>query len=370
MRDQERTWWFIGVCLITLIYLPITLIGVWLQQSAHVDKMADPWFAAGFALWIGLGVSALMFLLCIFLPTRPPQNRGEWFFASIIGSLWGLTIPGSMMIMMQMPNSIAKMKPWQEWLAILVPVFIVISYFAAPLMAQRRLRPRLQTSDIDHTLTLPPHQLTGSTGLRLLIITLFARIFGFLLLVSTAMAVTYHLMSGTAAAHFPQQAAMQVFIYAIIFSAILPDMFSLRMLRTMPLSTRQLSLTLLSVPTLTGMLTSLLLVMTGNLDTLGYSPWQDGLAIGLFSAGLGSAVLTYMCHVTSNWRFAVFALPAMIMPLQLLEKTDLHVYLLPIGLTLLVSSYLLMQRGFWRSSAFYRKRQNYGMNVGQPFGSS
>jgi|GEM_PF-2746833 len=371
-RDQEQSWWFISVWLMTLLSVPFMVGSVLLRQlipaSAHLPVIA-PWFAAGLVLWIGLGLCALMFLLCVLLPTSPPQSRMEMAFATFISGLWGLMMPSTMMLMMRLPKTPAEMQTWHWVIAALVPVLVVVSRQVAPIMAQRRLRPVTHTRSAFPSAEQVREDHSGSTGLRLLLTTLIGRLLAFLLLMAGTMQVTFYLLSGGIADAFPRQAALQVLVFAIMIPAFLPDWFSLRMLRTMPISTRRLSLVLLSVPFALGMLIVPLTVIVGGLHTGTQSLGLYCFSVGLFSAGLGAATLTFMCHVTSGWRLIVFILPGAMMPFFILSKSDLHLWPLVIGAVLLAASFLLMQRGLRRSAAFYRARQNFGMNVGQPFGT-
>lgn len=367
LRNQERAWWFIAVWLLTLISAAVmilaTLLRPWVLQWTKIPELSSPWFACIAPLYLGLGLCAFIFMV----PAQRPQTKAGWIYTVPMSALAGLMIPGSLFFMMRLPRSMDQMERWHWGIAGLILVLAVTSYIVSSAVTQKRLRPFNAScaasgpTPQDHA---SPHK--GSTGLSLLLLTLHSRILSILFLMGGAMFVLSFWAPKTNT-YFFRQAVLQTTAMSLIFCSFMPDWFSLRMLRSVPLSVGRLTLILLSLPLVLGVVLALPLVH-GGLQS-GYLPlWVDCLAMGLFVAGSGAALITFSCHVSSAWRFAACLFPMLLMPLELLENPHMHGWLLVLGTLLFIASALLLRRGFWRSSAFYRPRYNFGMNTGQDLG--
>ncbi len=295
------------------------------------------------------------------LPTRQPQTKMEMLVALPMGLAWMLMFPGATFLMSRLPNSPAEMQPWHWLIAAAVPLLVLASYLTAPVMTRRRLRP---TGARNYALELQSGDGTkGSTGLRLLLKALHGRTLGMLAFMALAGLLMYFWISARGRTQFIEQMVMQTFVMLMVFYAMVPDWFSLRMLRTVPLSTRRLTLVLLTMPLVQGIIAAPLMVFAAGLHSGRYPLWFDCIALGFFAAGTGAAMLAWMCHITSAWRFAAIIFPAMLMPFEILKQPRLYPWFIIIGALLLLGSGLLLQRGFWRSAAYYRPRRAWGANM-------
>jgi hypothetical protein len=371
-RSQAQIWWFIGVLLATLISLPLLIAGMAWQQMRYdpqpVPGVESPWFTVAAVLWSGLGLSALCFLIISTQFGRQVKTMSEQGWAVFKNITLAMLAPACVILPLKLPATPAEMLPWQWLIASLIPLVVMASYLAALRLSLWRKSPLPEMSNFSLSWTIKNGSYkvsSGSTGLILLLKALHGRVLGVMLTVALVSCVVYPWVTGREVnAHFTRQSVMQVLAIALLFSAMVSDQLSLRMLRSMPLSTRHLSLCLLSVPILQGLIMAPFMVLLARMVSGFYPPWLDAVTLAVFIGGLGSFMLTFMCHFTSPWRWVIGIPPLILMPFEILENPRFFPWLLPLGCVLLVGASLWLQCGFWRSPGYYRPRRAFGMNAG------
>lgn len=371
-RNQMRAWWLIAVCLLTFLSIPMMIAGMWWQQQSHdpgpIPGLDAPWFSLALTLMFGLGISSLAFLVCILMPQHQPASKKDWFLTLLAGSLFGLVMPGPFLLIEWLPGTPGEMNPWQWITLALVPGILWLSFVASIKMVRRRVASAALPGPY---LTAPCHA-PGTSGLRMLLRALHGRMLLIILFMSLAIWLPqmWWAESRPAGEHGWSRVQINVYqqisAYMMMFTAFLPDWFSFRMLRSLPLSTRSLTLALLSVPMALGVFLFLQLAWQ-----LPVAMWPECGARSLFTAGVGAALLTFACHFCSPWRFLFLAAPpGVILIFDLLKNQDLTPWLALIGAFLLLASGFFMHRGFWRSAGYYRPRRAFGMNASSPIGRS
>ena len=352
-RDQERAWWFISVGLTSLLSLPImvttTALHPWAMQKIHRVSMPTPWFSLAAVLWFGVGLSALIFLM----PIKPRHTYLGKLMAVPGRMLWALATPLCVFVATRLPRTPEAMQPWQWALAAFVPVLLCISYWAAPRVLDPISEPTLTRSSCEEG---PQRAASGSRGLSLFLLTMHGRLIAISVAIVALIISLAHLRGGVPKT-IPTGYASMLLGLAMFLPTGLMETVNLRMLRILPLRSRQLMALLLSLPTLQGVIVGPLLVWGLGLSS-GHLPlWQDVLCATLYISGGGAAMLTLACHISSGWRVYLYTLPMVLMiPLSHLSAFPLHEWQGIFGSLTLVISALAMQRGLWRSAAFYRPR--------------
>lgn len=361
-RAQARIWWFISVLLPSLISLPLLIASTVWQKMRYdprpIPGMESPWFTMAAVLWLGLGLSALCFLIISAHFGRQVKTNIEqgWAFLGTISMV--MLMMACFIVPLKLPHAPEEMLPWQWLIGALIPLLVMASYLASLRLSLWSKSPMPNMSHL--SLSWMGKNGSGkvssvSTGLFLLLKTLNGRVLGMMLTVALVSCVLYPWVTGRSGnAHYTRQSVMQVLAIALVFSAVVSDQISLRMLRSMPLSTRHLSLCLLSVPILQGLIMAPFMVWLAGMVSGLYPQWLDAVTLAVFIAGLGSFMLTFMCHFTSLWRWVIGIPPLILMPFEILESPRFFPWLLPLGCVLLVGAFLWLQRGFWRSANYYK----------------
>lgn len=352
-RDQERAWWFISVGLTSLLSLPImvttTALHPWAMQKIRDVSVPAPWFSLAAVLWFGVGLSALIFLL----PINPRHTYLGKLMAVPGRMLWALATPLCVFLATRLPRTPEAMQPWQWALAALVPVLIGISYWAAPRVLNPISEPTLTRSTSEES---PQRAASGSRGLSLFLLTMHGRLIAISVAI-VALIISLAQLRGGLSKTMPTGYASMMLGLAMFLPTGLLETVNLRMLRILPLRSSQLTALLLSLPVLQGVILGPLLVWGLGLSS-GHLPlWQDVLCAALYIAGGGAALLTLACHISSGWRVYIYTFPMILMiPLSHLSAFPLHAWQGVFGSLSLVISAMAMQRGLWRSAAFYRPR--------------
>ncbi len=369
-RAQSFTWWFLGVMLVPLLVTIANFLGAFLYQLNHSPLRVtapgglNPWLVAAGVTWVGFGYAALVFLVCVGLPTRVASTRLETIWQSVFGGLWGLTLSGPSLFMFILPTTVASIARWHWVLAAAVPFLVIASYLTAPEMTQRRMSP--PKAALPDPNAAPEPTIGGDAGTPLLLKLLLFRPIGMLLFVVLAQMLVLRLFAGQLPTpdHFVFQ---QIAGIAVFIGSIGNEFVGMRSLRVLPIATARLAALLLTLPVASG-LTSTLLV--GALDFLYRVPLPTVTGfLAQFLSVSGFSALSVACtlHITSGWRIAVYGCFSAL-GVVAFNIADTHA--LPLALAscaTFITAALLLIRGLRRSSAFYQPRRFAGINFSAPF---
>lgn len=373
VRGQAASLWFIGVLLMPLLLLLAVILGVWLGgSSAH---NTSPWFNGAVQWWVGLGYGAIVFLVCTALPTRPPVTPWETFQGMVVGACWGVAIPGSLFLGRWLPKSLSEVTLGHEIMLGSVPLWLIVSGVAAPLMATRRL-----SGMGAKAITLPPAVVQSSaadrgkiSGLSFLVRNQIVRHTLLLAALLSIQVVVFQWMTGGKPGGSAFMGA-QTPMYVLMFSAMSQETLNLRSLRMLPISTFRLAAVLLVVPLVLSVGTSLLLAtfsqtpapageFTPGLGDPAFSFAVNFTAFATGLMGLSSLLLVVMMHIQSGWRLGALMLATVISGATFMLGAASLVWFFCVGLTLCVVSFVWLMHGLRRSSAIYRPRQMMGWNM-------
>ncbi|TDU81488.1 hypothetical protein EI77_00797 [Prosthecobacter fusiformis] len=372
-RDQDRAWWFTGVWLLTMLSAPVMAAGLWWRQHEYPASLhpgESPWFALTTVLYLGLGSSALLALLILMLPRQAPETKGQWLIVLPVSAVGGMLMMGTLALPQMLPKTLPEMGTWHWIAAGLLPLLLWLSYVAAPKITRLSMKPA-RPAPLSQIPVLPPDiNRRGYSGWSFLLLSMHKHMLAIIVFMSLAMWLSSWWIRGPLSDEESRRICINLVVYMILFSSFIPDWFSLRMLRTAPLSSRTLALMLLSVPCVQGLLAALQMGLAMGWRTSFFEVLVDSLSIGLFTAGSGALMLTISCHANTFWRFASMIFPLSLMIFEVFQNGSLLPWLPGIGFILLLLSWLLLKRGIWRSSAFYRPRFGLGTNAGQPVGAS
>jgi hypothetical protein len=331
----------------------------------------SPWFAAGVTAWVGLGFAAFCFLLCRFLPTRPPNGFLETLGQSVVGMLWGLSLPGSMFVQQCLPKMPEKLVSWHWAVFALVPVLVVLSFVVASDVLQRRtfavvggkgeIVSANESHRASHGLVGVPLFLAVIVGRAVLIVGALALFqFVFFFWISSTAEFARWWRDGNPAF------GTQVVSITLIFASICGETVGLRALRTLPLSTQKSVALLLAAPVALGFVGAIFSSRLGGRGALESEWLVSYTAQAIALAGFGSLALATVLHVASGWRIAVLIGVALLPSMGFSFIAESPLALVFIGAATLLGGAALLHRGLRKSSAFYQPRRMFGMTVGQP----
>ncbi|MDB6072822.1 MAG: hypothetical protein JWO89_462 [Verrucomicrobiaceae bacterium] len=384
IRHQALAWWFVCVGLLPLLGLVGIGIGLWLggrvpflphefaEGFVHwkdtrgpysVPQLkTDPGFAVIIGWWVGLGASALLYLPQVVVPraNSSPLLRRIWQW--VVAMTMGLAVPGMMMMMMFGPQRLEQMKP-AYWVACAtVPLWVVWSFVTAFRQPPPML-PSMQALAIGSEPAVATPIQRGLGGMPALLLMMHGR----LLLMLALMVGMFHLMylyvlksKVGSSTELGSPIALQLIMMGSISCTMCGDIWSMRSLRTLPLSTARLALLLLGVPLVLGVAVGGYSPV-GALSVYGSVTPVQAWTNGLLTAVLGSLCLTVGLYFTTGRRLLFCGI---MFPLMACGSIFGMKWLMvnpsatgTIGALIIVVCYTLIFRGLHRSSEFYRVRQ-------------
>ena len=385
-RVQAGTWWFVGVLLVPLLAVVALSAGNWIYLAMHSPAAAtmappevvlhrvplvnafisptpdySPWFASAVQWWVGLGCSALCFLLAMLLPKRPLAGLWENLGYGLLSAVWGSAMPGLPFLATYLPNSVAAVVPWHWAVFAAVPFCVVLSFLAAPDMLQRRLAAtgqaaRIEPASADHAGS------GGLTGVPLYLVTFVGR----MVLILFLMAVMFSMISGKERWGAAPILAGQAVAIAIALGAFTVEAIELRVLRALPLSTARLAMLLLAMPVILGVCGAGLTAGWAGVGDPGLPPALNFGAQALAIAGCGSLALAISLHFISGARLVAPIALVMMPTLGFFRWAKEPALLAIVGALTLVLAFGLLHRGLRRCPAFYQPRRLFGMSLAQP----
>lgn len=380
-RAQVAAWWLIGVPLGSLVTAIGNPVGAFIYQARHVAPQLvplatpdaplpyafvpapdyfSPWFVAAIVTWLGLGYTALCFLLCIALPTRTASNPFETIWQGVVGALWGLSMSGPMLFMFIVPKNPGMVHPWHWWIVALVPVLVLLSLLAAPDMADRRMS--TLTAGAKPVAAPAEKERRGLTGSALFLSSAIGRalvILAFLGAIQLAVGRFTH--PGVGNPSF----ALQMVVFAIIFGVIPGETTGMRVLRALPLSARRLAALLLTVPMTLGFACAAFIYAAGTM----VQPVPSGpiafFAAAFVTGGAGALALATSLHIVSAARIFLLMFFAFIPAFAFYLVSGFALWVLLGGVAAMGIAFLMLERGLRRSNAFYQPRRFFGLSLGQ-----
>ena len=411
--DEAKAWWVIGVPLLPLLSVPALVLGIMLfphfQPSAGsvpftritapmTETMLPmeprpqalpetslpvtehryiappqapeknpraPWFAAAVQSWVALGYAGFCFFLMQWAPQRQPENLAENVKQGIFGLLWGISMPGVVFLLPNLPRSFDTIATWHWAVLAAAPVFVALSYFsAAELMRQQMVvtatknRPQATTESLALT--------GGLTGIPLYVVNFAGRIVLMVSLIACVQIIMLRWMSqGNAPGHNPA-VGVQVSLMGMMIGATIAESVGMRALRALPLSTVKLALLLSLVPwagAFSGAFFSAVFCRAGDPSL---SIWVNLAAQSFALCGWAILALSITLHISSGGRLFVLMLLSFIPGIAIQFAVKHTILIAAIGLVAGCAGFALLIRGLRKSSAFYRPRGFFGMTPGQP----
>ena len=407
--DQTKAWWVIGVPLLPLLSVPALVLGIMLfphfqpsvrslQPARIAAPMTDtmlpmeprpqalpetslpvaehhyiappqapeknpraPWFAAAIQSWVALGYAGFCFFLMQWAPQRQPENLAENVKQGMFGLLWGISMPGVVFLLPNLPRSFDTIATWHWAVLAAAPVFVALSYFsAAELMRQQMVvtaaknRPQATTESVALS--------GGLTGIPLYIVNFAGRI---VLMVALIAVVQFMMLRLILQGNQPAD-GLQVSLMSMMFGAAVAESIGMRALRALPLSTPKLALLLSLIPwagAFSGAFVSAVCCRAGNPEL---SVWVNLAAQAVALCGWATLALSITLHISSSGRLFVLVLLVLIPSMAIQWAVQYTILIAAIGLVAGNAGFALLIRGLRKSSAFYRPRGFFGMTPGQP----
>ncbi len=385
IRHQALAWWFVSVGLLPLLGLVAIALGLWLggrvpflphefaegftqwkDKTGYLfsaGKQRDPWFSTALGWWIGLGASALFYLLQVSGPRASSSVLLRRVWHGLVGITLGLGTPGMVMMLFMGPQNMEQMRP-AYWVACAtLPLWVAGSFATAFRRSHPLIVPSLQTLATGSAPAVATPVRRGLGGMPSLLLMMHSR----LLIMLGVMVVMFHLLAlymvrskVGSSTELGSPMSLQLIMMASISCCVCSDIWNLRSLRTLPLSTGRLACLLLSVPLVLG-------VAVGCMSPVGawsmhssitpVQAWTDGL----LTAVLGSLCLTVGLFFTTGRRLLFFGCLFPLIACGSIFGTKwliLNPSVVAVaGALIIIVCYTLICRGLRRSSEFYRVRQ-------------
>ena len=407
--EQARGWWLVGVPLLPLLSVPALALGVILLQQfnplgtprylaptapseiaaprlleaqpssaplspsvqpatapiASSSSTPAPWFAAGVQSWVALGYAGFCFLLLQWAPTRPAEGIAENVQQGLFGLLWGLSMPGVVFLLPNLPRTPAAIVGWHWAIFAAVPVCVAISYLSAETLVQRRLvvtsmksKPRPDAH--------PVNAGGGLTGVPLYILNFAGRI----VLILTAMAglqtVVMRWMLGANLPTNNPPLVMQIVMMGLLLGAITTEAIGIRGLRVLPLSTLRLAVLLSLISWTSALSFAAFATLWCHMGDPAIPLWMNFAGYTLALCGWATLTLAVLLHMASSARIFVLLL-FVVIPSVTLSFLQTHTAIYAtVGVISGSVGFSLLVRGLRKSNAFYRPRGFFGMTLGQP----
>lgn len=371
-RSQASAWWFISVVPATLAAALGLFIGVVIFQMTHGPQMIPlpnapvytlvlnpnyfaPWFELAVGAWVGLGYAAFYFLIEPLETGRPPSTAWQKIVAFFKMMLMISALFGPMSLSFVLPKNPGMMVAWHWALFALVPVLVVVSWYAAPAMVARRLR-GIRGMATGAAAAPAPEPVGGLTGMRLLL----ARI---LMLVGFCVACTALPAVGIAWAFKGiDQDGLRLLVPFIVFTSFCKCGLAnagndLCVLRSLPLSTTRLAAIRMIAPLTTGLCLALVLTVLSRPETDGFPPPLKFLTFSLSISGGYALIISCRGQFTLLKYSAVVLFGAALIVAGFLDFQKATPMILPAGAVALLISFPLSKRGLRRSEVYREQRR-------------
>ena len=418
-NDQTKVWWFVGVPLLPLLSVPLLAIGVLVSQHLDLptamgmrpsvrvvpaslpvdvetrDALIEsssppttvapsfaqerrfigpfsysytkpaPWFAAGVQAWVALGYAGLCFFLIQWAPTRPPENIAEHVQQGLFGLFWGLSMPGVVFVLPNLPRSPDAVVPWHWAVFVAAPIFVALSYFSASDVVQRRMfatsvKARPQAAADAGAIK------GGLKGVPLFIINFAGRIVVFLVMIAAVQTVVMRWLLGGKAPLNNPPLVLQVVMMGLMMGAIITESIGMRGLRVLPLSTLRLAILLSLISWAAAASGAAVAALWCGVGDPSLPPLLNFAGESVAMCGWATLALAATLHIASTGRVFLLMVFAMI-PSICISIFQTHTALFAaIGAVSGVIGFALLMRGLKKSAAFYRPRGFFGMTPGQP----
>lgn len=361
--------WAAGI-LLPLTHLPLSAL--WIKIGWEVPDMfyllarGDPWFRILHDSWIGMGASSLIVAMAGLYSRRAESGAVSRLWTRFLNAASGLLLPVAMYVLIRSPRRSYHME-LDDWVLVaLVPVAMVLAWWAM----LRHVKAAFSRAGK----VVPQQEITSSAalaaqapgGMSMLLRTLLGRQAALLIFLAAGtgllMLVCHGGLANLRAAaqkhHGDLLFTSVVGLAAAMIPAMLSEVWSLRMLRVLPVSSTTLTGLLLAVPMLLGALAAGLCQVW--LLVCLVEPAMSAavlLALGLGLAGFGALLIATSLHLPARWRLSVLA----VLPLSIhfLIQNDFRTHALAYctgGMVALVAAFAVIRWGLGRTAVFYRAR--------------
>lgn len=360
--------WAAGV-LVPLTHLPVSAL--WIKLGWEVSDLfyllarGDPWFRILHDSWLGLGASSLILAIAGLRARRAESGAVSGLVSGILNILAALMVPAALYALMTAPRRSYHMEGVHWLLVALVPVAMLLSWLAVLRYVKASSLPARKSAAPSEHERVHVTQPQGAGGMSLLLTTLLGRqaiLLVGMTLVCALLAIAYHgSLAGLRAAALTDSGGTTLLALIPLCAAILPAMlgevWSLRMLRMLPISTGTLSSLLLAVPVFLAALAAGLSQAWLLFIQRPAMPAETLLALALGLAGFGAVLVTVSLHLPARWRLTVLALVPVSIYQFLQEDMAGHALMVSAGgLLALVMAFGALCLGLRKSSNFYQFR--------------
>ncbi|MGV3531343.1 MAG: hypothetical protein ACO1QR_03165 [Chthoniobacteraceae bacterium] len=364
-EEQGLFCWIVTVLLTPVLCMAVMLPTTLLRALIFAP---DPhlWFRLGIQAWVALGYSALIYLLIIYLPSRPGETARENLAGTIAGALWGLSIAGFIVLFPNMPRTPQQVASWHWVLFASVPFLVLASVALRNEFLFRRATigrgaaPRRRQEE--------PWQSSGRalTGVPLFLATVPTQAVGITFMVFVFQLIFLAFFLGNQRGTIWDAAAtgtIQTAAMGIMFASFTAMWVNLRSMRVLPISSRALAALLLSPALGVGVLTALFMAVSrwgGSSRSVPFQVWD----VGLLVFGFAAVGLVTMIRYPKVGVFLLIGMMSAATPLVFFITSRAQNYAFlgsVIGIILVITGYLLLVRILRDTSSVYRPPTVFAM---------
>ncbi|RYD77105.1 MAG: hypothetical protein EOP84_15980 [Verrucomicrobiaceae bacterium] len=367
LATQARARWLFAVPFIVSTGAVALVLGAVLRDTVF-SQFSDAWgpeVAAGviFQTCLGFCSAGLTFIGLSFAENRPPETWREYLTQLFVGLCWGLSFASLGWLGPWFLRHNYLSGPWPLYsLAVAVPALVGFSYLSSERFIRRRSLPANRNTS--PATRRQKSETKGASGIPLYLLSIPGRVIVFTLAMTSIQWVTIRFVSGHWTS-YTNVGLLQFALFGMFISTFVTEQVSVRALRTLPLSTRQLTLLLLSGPCLS----ALGIVLLWIPETL-----QKGLTLAsvgrmtgmiLLAAGGGALCLAVVLRYVGLGRVGVIFALAVAAPFAIFFLPEIPGAAAAFGVITGISGYFLLHRSLQRSSVTYQPRKLFGLGMSQ-----
>lgn len=364
--------WFSVVMMMPLLVLPILPLGVALEMPDPVLKKIgtlanQPWFGAAAEWWLQLGFGAFLFLLYIAASEGLSVRYGKKLGQAASSMVIAFSSFANLWLIRLVPGRLEATDFLQWTLIALTPVMVLLSALVAWRSDRRPSPPaRHEPPLLLNGFTPGKYHGHGLTGMPMLVLKMHGfslGIYGVMVLVTWMIAL---LTGRSQMMQNLMKTDQQTVMFMVMISGIMiPNSWSLRMLRTLPLSTWHLTWLLLSVPISLGLCSAGLAAAFGIFGSDPGTVFFQGMARAAGLAGMGGLMLASACWNTRFYSYLLFLF--MVIPSIAISSSWVPAMtpftVIALGMVATACAFIFLRLVLDRSSKAYGPRWQWGVKI-------